>query len=184
MIETAVRSFQRRGYSGTSWRTLVDEAGTPWGSIHHHFPDGKEQLGLAAIDLGNQGTLAQLNEAFANVHPAAAVKAFCHARAQELADSDYVNGCPITTVALETASTVPALAEACCGAYADWQAAVAEAFTAAGIKPKRAADLAMFVVGSVEGALLLARISRSQTPLHVAGDQLAAIITEAMPITT
>jgi TetR/AcrR family transcriptional regulator, lmrAB and yxaGH operons repressor len=42
------------GRGTTSWRSLVDEAGTPWGSIRHHFPGGKDGLGLAAIEVGSE----------------------------------------------------------------------------------------------------------------------------------
>ena len=181
MIETAVRSFQRQGYSATSWRSLVDEAGTPWGSVHHHFPEGKEQLGLAGIELGKLAILAELEQTFVGAKggPAAAVRAWCRARAHDLETSDFQNGCPITTVALETASTVPAVAGACRDAFGEWEALLTRVYIAAGIKPKRAAELAVFTVASVEGAVLLSRISRSQTPLRVAGDLLASLITDA-----
>src|SRR5437660_1001494 len=48
MIEAAMRLLQRNGYAATSWRGVVEEAGTPWGSAHHYFPGGKEQLTAAA----------------------------------------------------------------------------------------------------------------------------------------
>ena len=52
MIDTAVRLFQLHGYHATSWRGLVTASETPWGSVHHHFPGGKEELGVAAITTG------------------------------------------------------------------------------------------------------------------------------------
>ena len=54
MIEAAMSLLQRRGYRATSWRVLTQESGTPWGSVQHHFPGGKEELGVAAIELAEQ----------------------------------------------------------------------------------------------------------------------------------
>jgi TetR/AcrR family transcriptional repressor of lmrAB and yxaGH operons len=177
MIETAVRLFQRQGYHATSWRTLVEEAGTPWGSAHHHFPGGKEQLGAAAIELGAAAVTAEIERLFA-VHagPAAAIRAWCRASAERLEDSGFVAGCPIATVALEAASTSPLLGKACQAAFGEWTHALTERLGRAGMARKRAAELASLAVLSVEGALLCARVARSQAPLLLAGEQLAALV--------
>lgn len=175
MIETAARLFRRNGYHATSWRQLVDAAGTPWGSAHHHFPGGKEQLGVAAIEVGAAAMAARIDAAFAARHPADAVQAFCRTAAAELERSGFVDGCPIATVALET-PTDSALASACRQAFDDWQRRMEDGFVRRGLARKRAAHLAVFVLSAVEGALLVARASRSGAPLATVGDELARML--------
>jgi TetR/AcrR family transcriptional repressor of lmrAB and yxaGH operons len=177
MIETAVRLFQQHGYHATSWRELVAAAGTPWGSAHHHFPGGKEQLGIAAIEAGAQATAAGIVEAaLENPKPGSAVRAWCRAYAGQLAASDFREGCAIAAVALDTSGTSDALRDACRNAFSLWTELLATRFVAAGATRKRSRELATLIVLTVEGALLLARVSRSQAPLLLAGDQLATLL--------
>jgi TetR/AcrR family transcriptional repressor of lmrAB and yxaGH operons len=177
MIQTALQLFRRRGYNATSWRGLVDAAGTPWGSAHHHFPGGKEQLGLAALQLGAAGVARQI-EALFDAHPAIpdAVRAWCEASAADLARSGFRDGCPIATVALETSPDSAALSKAARAAIDGWRAVIADRLAAAGVRRKRAAELATLVVAGVEGALLVARVSRSTAPLLLAGEHLRALL--------
>jgi TetR/AcrR family transcriptional repressor of lmrAB and yxaGH operons len=177
MIQTALALFRRRGYSATSWRGLVDAAGTPWGSAHHHFPGGKEQLGLAAIELGAARVATQI-EALVAQHGAvpAAVRAWCEVSAAELARSGFRDGCPIATVALETSPDSAELSEASRVAFDGWCALIAEKLVAVGVPRRRAAELATLVLASIEGALLVARVSRSTAPLLLAGEHLHAVL--------
>ena len=179
MIETAVHLFRRKGYHATSWRTLVEEAGTPWGSAHHHFPGGKEQLGVAAIEMGSDAVVAQMAEVFAGARSlAGAVRAWCRGSAERLAESDYTEGCPVATVALEATVDSQPILEASRKAFDRWRAIIADRLVAEGVRRKRAAELATIVLATVEGGLLLARVSRSKEPLFLAGEQLAALLDE------
>ena len=103
MVETASRLFQRDGYSGTSWRGLVEEAGTPWGSVHHHFPGGKEELGVAAIRFGGEAVAGLIAHCFdSQPDPASAVRESFRLSAAEMEASGYTAACPVASVALET----------------------------------------------------------------------------------
>jgi TetR/AcrR family transcriptional repressor of lmrAB and yxaGH operons len=184
MIQTAGHLFQRNGYHATSWRTLVETAGTPWGSAHHHFPGGKEELGVAAVDMSGEQMAASIEQAFAASRSAAdAVRAWCAASAERLKDSDFVEGCPIATVALETSSESHALATATRRAFDRWRTVLARRFAERGVRPRRAEDLATLVLAALEGALLVARVNRSTEPILVAGEHLAqAIAAEERPL--
>src|SRR5689334_13005597 len=118
MIETAVQLFRRGGFHATSWRALVEAAGTPWGSAHHHFPGGKEQLGVAAIDMAAEVVSMQIQQGFAQFNaPQDGVRAFFRNEAKTLEASAYRDGCPIATIALETAPESAALTDACKRAF-------------------------------------------------------------------
>src|SRR4051794_24534964 len=64
MILAAMSLFQREGYAAASWRRIVQESGAPWGSAHHYFPKGKEQLGLAALEAASQTVAASMARCF------------------------------------------------------------------------------------------------------------------------
>ncbi|WP_203217549.1 helix-turn-helix domain-containing protein [Nocardia arthritidis] len=48
MVLSAVQLFREHGYSGTGFRDVIAHSGAPRGSIYHHFPGGKAQLGQEA----------------------------------------------------------------------------------------------------------------------------------------
>src|ERR1700709_759394 len=41
--------FRRQGYNGTGLKQVVAEADAPFGSLYHHFPGGKAELGDEVI---------------------------------------------------------------------------------------------------------------------------------------
>lgn len=177
MIETAVSLFQKSGYHATSWRTLVEAAGTPWGSQHHHFPGGKEELGVAAVALGGGGVADAIDRTFAQAGSAAeAIRAWCRLNAELLEKSGFVRGCPIATVALEASADSEALRAAVKKTFERWKRLLAKHLRAEGIEGGRAAELATLSLLTLEGALLLARVQRSREPLLLAGEHLARAI--------
>jgi TetR/AcrR family transcriptional repressor of lmrAB and yxaGH operons len=181
MIETADRLFRRHGYHATSWRTLVEESGTPWGSIQHHFPGGKEELAVAAIEVGHAQALSYREHWFERADSVpAGIRLWFEKVASALERSGWELGCPIATVALETVNASPALAETCAHAFDVSQRSLAKDLRAAGIAPARARELAMLIFATFEGALILARAARSQKPLQLAGKQFEALLADEL----
>ena len=131
MIVTAARMFQRDGYHATSWRQLVKEAGTPWGSLHHHFPGGKDELGVAALDLGSDGVIALIDHVFTEHDDAGrAVALWFELSGEQLVDTDFESGCPVATVALETVASPGPVKDAARSAFSAWRNALRRIFGA------------------------------------------------------
>ena len=178
MVSAAMTLFRREGYTATSWRRLVDEAGTPWGSAYHHFPGGKEQLAVAAIGLAVDTTLATVDRAFERGETAEdAVRWWYRKAGQALAAGDYRSGCPLATLALEVVNDSPVLTEACRAGFDRWHETLTGHLTARGCEP--AAELATAIVTNIEGALLLSRVRRSAEPLDLAADHVATLLRAA-----
>lgn len=181
MIYTAARLFQRDGYHATSWRSLVEEAGTPWGSIHHHFPGGKDELGVAAVETGSKGVIALIDHCFTEQPDARrAVARWFELSGRLLVDSGYASGCPVATVALETAANPGALKEATRAAFAAWEKRLALHLRKAGASRARAADAALSVLTLLEGALLLSRTRGSLIPMRTASRHAQAIVGDTL----
>jgi TetR/AcrR family transcriptional repressor of lmrAB and yxaGH operons len=180
MIVTAARLFERDGYHATSWRGLVQEAGAPWGSIHHHFPGGKTELGVAALEAGSAGVIALIDHCFAEQPDAAgAVGRWFELSARMLVDTAYESGCPVATVALETLSGPDEVKNAARAALGGWEARLASHLRGAGLSRARASDAAAGVLALMEGALLLSRVHADVRPMRVASRHAQAIVAEA-----
>jgi TetR/AcrR family transcriptional regulator, lmrAB and yxaGH operons repressor len=51
MVQSAIVLLAKRGYQATSFSEVLTESEAPRGSIYHHFPEGKDQLIAAAIEV-------------------------------------------------------------------------------------------------------------------------------------
>jgi len=178
MILAAMSLFQREGYAAASWRRLVQESGAPWGSAYHYFPNGKEQLGVAAIECAAQNVAALMASCFPEggrardgIHKLFAVSGV------QLAKSGFMAGCPISTVALETVPESQALSEACKKAFELWQETFADGLKRCGVAPESASALALTAIAAFQGALIQARGAQSREPLL----QCASVIARLFP---
>jgi TetR/AcrR family transcriptional repressor of lmrAB and yxaGH operons len=177
MIEAASRLLRRDGYAATGLRAVVAEAGTPWGSAHHCFPGGKDELAAAAIRHGGAQVLGALEHALAEGSDIAdAVRYWFALAGHNLAASDYLEGCPVAVVALEVGPGPNHLADACAAEVRGWTNRLAQALTQAGFAAARSAELATVIVSSLEGALLMARVTRSTSALTVTADAMATVL--------
>lgn len=173
--------FRRHGYNGTSLSQISDAADATIGSIYHFFPGGKEALAVAVVDTTG-AVYRELFEAIAThaINPAAAYVDFFAGAAAVLDESDFIDPCPIGTVAREVANTSEPLREAAKRAFDSWIEAARNHLTGAGIPEDVADELATLFVSTVEGMFVLCRTRRSTAPLNTAGRHLAALVEHAM----
>ena len=181
IVETSAGLFRVQGYSATGVKQIVTAAQAPFGSLYHFFPGGKEELGAEAIRVSGAFYL-QLIPAILDPAPdlVTGVRDFFAGAAEHLRETDYVDACPIATVALEVSSTSETMRLACAEAFESWVVAGAQHFERAGIAPAQARELAIAMLSALEGAFVLARAARSTEPLRIAGESSAAAVQAAL----
>ncbi|HEX8083939.1 MAG TPA: TetR/AcrR family transcriptional regulator [Solirubrobacteraceae bacterium] len=171
ILDTTAELFRRHGYTGTGMKQIVQAAAAPFGSVYHHFPGGKEQLGEEVIRRSG----AMYAELFATVARESDdllsyVDAAFRGAAETLVASGYEDACPIATVALEVASTNEPLRRATAEVFQSWLEGWALSLERwGGIEPERARTLALELLGAMEGAFVLSRALKSPDPMLVAG---------------
>src|SRR6201992_3484780 len=181
IIDASAELRRRQGYAATGVKQIVEAAKAPFGSIYHHFPGGKEELGAAAIR--RSGALYELLIP-AVFDPApdlvSAVRLFFEGAAAHLEDSEYEAACPIATVSLEVSSTSDLMRQACADVFESWIAAGLPRFTAEGLDDATARELVIGMIAALEGAFVLARATQSIEALHVAGELCAQATQRAL----
>lgn len=167
---------QRKGYAATGLNDVVAASGAPKGSLYHHFPGGKEQLAVQAVEAAAAAVEAAIEGLLAAHPPAIAIKRLAAAQAAGLEQTGFERGCPLATLALETGHSHDALAAATAGGFGAWHGHIAAALRRHGFSPSAARDRATLVLSALEGALVLARVQRDTTPLRVVARQLAPLL--------
>ncbi|MEU4268907.1 TetR/AcrR family transcriptional regulator [Streptomyces sp. NPDC026092] len=177
IVVAAARLIQRQGYVGTGIKQIAQEAEATLGSVYHFFPGGKEAVAVEAMTHSREEFAAMLRTALdGEDDPAAAVDACARLLARELRDSGWIDGCPVTAAALETLGTDNAIQRACAEAFLTWQRVVEDKLLGCGLPGPEARDLAATVINTLEGAEVTAQVTRSETPLLLAGRHLARLV--------
>ena len=170
LVESAADLFSRQGFGATGIKAVLTAAGAPYGSLYHFFPGGKQELGAAALTHGGE----RYRELLESIYPPGAdvveatADSFVQA-AEMLEATDYADACPIATIALEVANNDELMRDAAAAAFESWLSGLEDRFTGAGMAVERAREVAVEVFCLIEGAVLLARSTRSSAPLHTAG---------------
>ena len=161
IVVAATELFRRQGFNGTSMSQVAEVSGATTGSIYHFFPSGKAQLTEEVLRKSGE-SYRQLVEAIVTsaTDPAIAMSDAFAGAAAVLASTDYIDPCPIGTIAREVANTHPELREVANSIISSWVETVSTIFEEAGIASDRASSLARLAVASIEGGFIMARSSR------------------------
>jgi TetR/AcrR family transcriptional regulator, lmrAB and yxaGH operons repressor len=177
LVDTAAALFMRQGYHGTGLAQIVAVSGAPKGSLYFHFPGGKEALVLAAVENAGSRFRAALHDVLErHAEPKGAVLALAAMLGQWMQVSNFVEGCPITTVCLELAPENALITAETNTIFASWQADWQAHLHHAGFTELAAASHATMIVAALEGAFILCRTEQSTRPLEVVGAMLAAML--------
>lgn len=175
IIRAAVTLFRRQGYAGTGLNDIVDASGAPKGSLYHYFPGGKAAIAVAAVEEAGRRLVETLG-ALSREHATAGELLLGYARMLStwLRQSEYRDGCPMTTILLELAPDARDVARAGRDAYRARIAVLREKLERDGHTPERAERLAQLATSALQGALIQARVERSDRPIIFAAEELAA----------
>jgi len=173
IVDAAVRLFRQKGYAATGLNDVVAASGAPKGSVYHYFPGGKAEIGKAAVqEAGRRVGETVRSLASSSRSAGELVRRHAELLAGWMAQSDYRDGAPMTTVLLETAPWDAAITSAGLEALGAWSGAITEKLIGDGIEASRAERLASLTISSFEGALIQARVQQSGSPLNIAAEEL------------
>ena len=169
--------LRRQGFNGTSLKQVAQASGAPIGSLYHQFPGGKDEL----VDEVIRTSGAAYRELFELIYDAAndaasAITDFFDAAALVLEQTDYIDACPIGTVALEVASTNDRLRQATEEVFDSWVRAATERLATAGLGEEDARETAVALVAGVEGGFMLSRAAKSPEPMRSTGRLLRQLV--------
>ena len=182
IVTATTELFRRQGFHGTSLKQVAEHSQSPTGSIYHFFPGGKEELGVAVMH--ESGAAYQsLFEWIADESDGIAdgVHAFFTGAADALDEADFVDICPIGTVAREVASTNEPLRVATKTVFAAWHASLTRRLSAEGARPEDAAALADTLIAAIEGGFILARARRSGDCLRATAEHMRTLVRAELP---
>lgn len=169
IIRKAAPIFNQRGYDGAALSDLMRATGLEKGGIYRHF-ESKEQLAAEAFDYAWQETLdARIRDlgAIAN-----AVDRLKQLIANFVERRGIIpGGCPLLNTAIDSDDGNPILRERARKALVGWSSYIVSVIRA-GIKAREirprvdAKKLATLIISSLEGAIMVYRLERTEEALR------------------
>jgi TetR/AcrR family transcriptional repressor of lmrAB and yxaGH operons len=185
MIAAMAKLLRVQGYHATGLNQITLESNTPKGSLYFHFPGGKEELAITAVQAAGQEDSQRITAVLSSQDNIAdAVSTLLLVLAQRLQTSDFQDGNPVTAVAVETAATHESLRQGCEQIYRTWHALIEQRLRSAGFAALQAEAWATLILSSIEGALVLSRTQRDIKPLEIVAEQLRSLLAQIQPGTS
>ncbi len=177
MIRAAADLMQRRGYLGTGVNDILAHAQAPRGSLYHHFPGGKRQLAVEALNYTGKRFARDLDTTAANAPTLTAyLDEISVLSKRDLLATDFDAACPVAATALDVPSDHADLIGACDQAFRLWSRAIALALAGKGVAADRATPLADLILRSMLGATMAAKVSRDLEPIDATMTQLKMLV--------
>jgi TetR/AcrR family transcriptional regulator, lmrAB and yxaGH operons repressor len=178
LIAAMTDALRRRGLHGIGLTELLAQAGAPKGVLYHHFPGGKTELAVAAIDDVVARMLRGLDTLLdSNPDPIEATRRWMAGATARLSETGFESGCPLATVALESTPDDVVLREALARAFATLRERIGQALERHGEPRAQAQGIAALIVATYEGGLLQARVAQSSEPIAQATQTLLSLLT-------
>jgi len=182
IIARAAPLFNRRGYAGCSLHDVMQATGLRKGGLYRHFAS-KEELAAEALRYSLARSIKTRTDGLEHVPGAldrlrAAIQRFVES------PSPIEGGCPLVNSAVDADDTNPALRRIAARAFEEWrgrvEALLDEAIARGELRPDCACrTLANTIIATLEGSLILARITRDPQPLRDAQSSLERLILDA-----
>jgi len=180
IVEKAAELFNRKGYEGTALSDLMEATGLQKGGLYRHF-GSKEELAGAAFDYAWQ-TAVKVRQAGVEECPNSldrlkqTVRNFVDKR-QGL----IPGGCPLLNTAIDSDDGNAILRAKARKAMKQWldrlrtfaEQGIARSEIKPDVEPEK---LATLIVGTLEGALMVGRLNRTDEPLQTAQRHLEAYL--------
>jgi TetR/AcrR family transcriptional regulator, transcriptional repressor for nem operon len=169
IIRKAAPIFNQRGYDGAALSDLMKATGLEKGGIYRHF-DSKQQLAAEAFDYAWRETLN------ARIHDLDTIPNTVDRLKQLVANfverrGTIPGGCPLLNTAIDSDDGNSVLRERARKALSAWRSYLISVI-GAGIKAREirpridAKNLATLIISSLEGAVMLYRLERSEEALR------------------
>jgi TetR/AcrR family transcriptional regulator, lmrAB and yxaGH operons repressor len=177
IIEATGELLELQGYHGTGLNQILQTSHAPKGSLYHHFPGGKDELTVTALQEAGGVVLSSINGALEGDEPGwKVIPDFIGRIAAGVVESGFRAGGPVTAVALETASTNPVIRDVCSRVYLTWREAFARRLERDGFSPPESNRLAQMIVAGIEGGIVLSRCDRDPEPLRAVAEQMRLML--------
>lgn len=182
ILETATLLFHLKGYHATSLSDILKESGAPKGSLYYHFPNGKEQLAIEAINLSAKTISTAIKENLAVYDNP--VEAFQYhigmiaGKFRDIKQMSQFKNVPLGLLAMETVFVNENLRLACEETFTSWEKLYYDKLRKSGYNEERAYLISETISALIEGGVTLCFTKKSCEPLQHVNKMIPLLLSQ------
>ena len=177
MVDIATKLFQQKGYKGVGLNEILKACNVSKGALYHHFPNGKEELLIACLQSLNDAITTDIESIFQqHLSTQEAIHAIIEKLIANLETDGTLTGYTFSSIVSEMASLSEPVRNACGALYEKIQDIYRTRLLTDGFSYESASSVSLFMIASIEGALLLCLTQKSTDPLKTIGTLLPTIV--------
>jgi TetR/AcrR family transcriptional regulator, lmrAB and yxaGH operons repressor len=173
ILQAAQRLFRKRGYHATGLNDILDMAKAPKGSMYHHFPAGKEEIGVCVIENITAGLLSLFTQSRARSTQAMVLQA--GEQLVTVAEKTQFEICALFSAFVAERRASPLLGQAVAVAYGQMVDTLQARMVKDGLSPRIALEKAQLAVAMLEGGSILAQAQLNAAVFRLSVRQAASI---------
>jgi len=184
ILDAAARLIHLQGYHSTSLDDVLRQSGVGKGNFYYYFKS-KEELCYAIIDRLVRGFLERtLEPAFGDPNRDAVeqIHGFLDRVLENVRQRNCVGGCPLGNLASELSDVHEGFRKRLAEIFVQWRATLARTLRQGQASGRLSADCnpegaAHFLVASLEGAILMSKVTKDITVMEQCVDELKRHLT-------
>lgn len=170
VLKTASSLINSKGFSNTSINDIIQATGVKKGNLYFHFPS-KEDLGLAILQEAKRDFFLWVSNSLQGDRPLEKLSNFFDAVLEKHRKTNFVGGCIFGNTALEMSDSNIRFSNSIKEVFREWTAIITEllieAREAGDLKQEIPASLlAKQIVATIEGGIMMARVSKNGNELQ------------------
>ena len=170
ILAVAQELINTKGFGATSINDIVEATGIQKGGIYFHF-DGKDSLALAVLEEAHSEFREFLTQALEGDTPRARLECFFRSALDKHLATGFVGGCIFGNSALEMSDRDARFAKTIERVFDEWVAMLKDVVVAAQKAGEIRTDfsannLAVQIVATIEGGIMLSRLKKNEEPMR------------------
>ncbi|MBN2297743.1 MAG: TetR/AcrR family transcriptional regulator [Deltaproteobacteria bacterium] len=180
ILRSAMTLINTRGYTNTSINDIIESSGVQKGNLYFHF-SSKDDLCLALVEEAKKEYLAYLKGSMKSEDPLGKIGNILDAILLRHRKMNFIGGCIFGNMALEMTDINSRFSAVIKEVFNEWEELLAvllqEAQGSGDLDEKiDPVSLARFIVASMEGAIMMAKVSKEEDDMVNCMDMIRRII--------
>lgn len=177
ILAAARRLFHLQGYHATGLNQILKESGAPKGSLYYHFPNGKEQLAIEAVESMTAFIFSDIQTNLNKYEDEVqAIQYHIESLAVRFDHMESLDGIPIGLLAAETAFFSEPLRLACLTAFEGMEGCFRQKLVDSGYEGSAAEQLSIVINSMIEGAITRSLANKNGLPLRCIAKSIPTLL--------
>ncbi len=176
IIQKAAQVFNRHGFAGASIADLMEATGLEKGGIYRHF-ESKQELAEAAFDYAWEAVSMPRERGLAELSGSLEKLLLFVSNFVGEPPRTITGGCPLLNTAVDSDDGNPVLRNKARAALSGWRSRIAGLVRSGQQngefrKTLDPDSVAIVIISSLEGAVMIGGLEKTRQPLHIVGEHL------------